>query len=103
MRQHLFIALIIILPGFSGSLIHGQQTTLDLYYSGEYRKVLEQTSAGIESSDTTFTTFYLQVLSQAQLGQTAQAINTLELALQRFPGDSRFVRMLAGQQFGTKG
>lgn len=99
MRQHLFISLLFFLSPFSGSLIHGQETTLDLYYSGDYRNVLEQTGALIESGDTAFSTFYLQVLSEAQLGQTAKAIETLELALASHPDDARLIRMLARQLF----
>lgn len=99
MKQSPFIQLLIAFIVFQASSIYAQESTLDLYYSGDYRKVLEQTESGIASGDTTFNTFYLQVLSQAQLGQTAQAIKTLEMALQNFPGDSRFIRMLAGQQY----
>ncbi len=99
MKPHPGLSILIFFLCLPGSLIHGQETTLDLYYSGEYRKVLEQTGESIASGDTTFNTFYLQVLSRAQLGQTAQAIKTLEMALESFPGDGRFVRMLAGQQF----
>ena len=39
------------------------------------------------------------MLSEAQLGQTARAIETLQLALQSHPDDIRLTRMLAGQQF----
>ncbi|MDX2429923.1 MAG: tetratricopeptide repeat protein, partial [Bacteroides sp.] len=99
MRQHLLLALIIILSANSGSLIQGQEAILDLYYSGSYNKVLEQTGTLIESGDTAFNTFYLQALSEAQLGQTAMAIKTLELALISHPDDTRLLRMLAGQLF----
>lgn len=99
MRQHLPISLIVFLFAFSGPRLHGQDQTLDLYYAGDYRSVLEQTRASIESGDTAFNTFNLQVLSQAQLGQTAKAIETIELALQSHPGDTRLLRMLAGQLF----
>jgi tetratricopeptide (TPR) repeat protein len=99
MKKHPRISILIFFLCLQASLIYGQASTLDLYYSGEYSKVLEQTSELIESGDTAFTTFHLQVLSQAQLGQTAEAIKTLEMALESFPEDGRFVRMLAGQQF----
>jgi len=98
-RKQLLIAQIIILSGFTGSLLYCQETTLDLYYSGNYRKVQEQTGALIEAGDSAFNTYYLKVLSEAQLGQTAEAIQTLELGLESHPGDLRLIRILAGQQF----
>ena len=97
-RQHLFIPLLLAFQAFPG-LLHGQEKTLDLYYSGDYRSVLEQTSALIESGDTAFNTFYLQALSEAQLGQSTKAIETIELALGSHPDDKRLLRMLAGQLF----
>lgn len=99
MRQHLLLALVIILSANPGSLIQAQENILDLYYSGNYNRVLEQTEALIEEGDTAFNTFYLQVLSEAQLGQTSMAIKTLELALISHPDDARLLRMLAGQLF----
>ena len=99
MRQLPFILVLIVFIILPGSLIYCQENTTDLYYSGEYQTVLEQTNAAIEDGDTTFNVFYLQVLSQAQLGQTAQAIETIELALESHPGDPRLLRMLAGQLF----
>lgn len=99
MKQHLLISLLFFLSPFTGSLIHGQEKTLDLYYSGAYQKVLEHTAPKILAGDTAFNTFYLQALSEAQLGQTANAINTLELALKSHPKNSRLFRMLAGQLF----
>lgn len=99
MRQHLLLALFIILSANPGSLIQAQENILDLYYSGNYNRVLEQTEALIEEGDTAFNTFYLQVLSEAQLGQTSMAIKTLELALISHPDDARLLRMLAGQLF----
>ncbi len=99
MKQRLLFSLLIILCPFSGSFIHGQDKTLDLYYSGAYQKVREQTGAMIQAGDTAFNTFYLQALSEAQLGQTAEAIKTLELALNTHPEDPRVLRMLAGQLF----
>jgi len=99
MKQHPFIPLLFAFLAFPGSLIHGQEKTLDLYYSGDYRSVLEQTNALIESGDTAFNTFYLQALSEAQLGQNTKAIETIELALGSHPDDKRLLRMLAGQLF----
>jgi tetratricopeptide (TPR) repeat protein len=89
---------IILILGFNPSLI-AQVNLTELYYLGDYREVIRQTSALIESGDTAFNTYYLQVLSEAQLGQTAEAIRTLELGLESHPGDIRMIRMLAGQQF----
>jgi len=99
MKKHPRISSLIFFLCFQASLLHGQLSTVDLYYSGEYRKVLDQTSSQIASGDTAFNTFYLQVLSQAQLGQTSKAIETLELALKSHPDETRLLRMLAGQQF----
>ena len=96
MRCHLFLALLLGFIAFPGSLIQCQENTIDLYYSGDYSKVLEQTNDRIESGDTTFNTYYLKVLSEAQLGQTARAIETLQLALQSHPDDTRLLRMLSG-------
>jgi tetratricopeptide (TPR) repeat protein len=45
------------------------------------------------------TSFYLKALSEAQLGQVPQAIETLQDALEIHPGDKRLSRMLAGQYF----
>ena len=99
MKQLHPISLLVICLLFPGSPIQCQETTLDLYYSGDYRRVLEQTSALIESGDTTFNTYYLQVLSRRSSGQTTMAIETLELALGNHPDDTRLLRMIAGQQF----
>lgn len=93
-----------ILPGiilllFAGSSLRAQEHLTDLYYSGDYREVIRKTSDLIESGDTAFNTFYLQALAEAQLGQTALAIQTLQTGLQKHPGDIRMIRMLAGQQF----
>ena len=99
MKRHLLLPFLIALIYCPGSLIHCQENSIDLYYSGDYRAVLEQTNASIESGDTAFNTFYLQVLSQAQLGQTTKAIETIELALRSHLADWRLIRMLAGQLF----
>ena len=99
MKRKLSLPFLFAFIAFPGSLLHGQEETLDLYYSGDYRSVLEQTGALIESGDTAFNTFYLQGLSEAQLGQTAKAIETIELALGSHPDDKRLLRMLAGQLF----
>ena len=99
MRPRPSFFFIILILCFPGSLLRGQEALLDLYYTGDYRKVFEQTAELIQSGDTTFQTFYLQALSEAQLGKTDEAIETLELALKSHPGDARLLRMLAGQYF----
>jgi len=93
-----FLAGFILLLGNSHS-ISAQVNLTDLYYFGDYREVVKQTRVMIEAGDTAFNTFYLQVLSEAQLGQTAEAIRTVEQGLEIHPGDLRLTRMLAIQQF----
>lgn len=99
MKHSLYTTLFIALLIFPGALIFSQETTLDLYYSGDYSGVLDHTEAQIASGDTSFNTFFLQALSEAQLGQTVKAIETIKLALKSFPDDARLKRMLARQQF----
>lgn len=76
-----------------------QQTIFDSYYSGDYERVITQTSKAIEAGDTLFNTFYLKALSEAQLGRPEYAIQTLELATSEFPEDLRLKKMLAGQYY----
>ena len=76
-----------------------QQTIFDSYYSGDYERVIAQTSKAIEAGDTLFNTFYLKALSEAQLGRPENAIHTLELATSEFPEDLRLKKMLAGQYY----
>jgi len=83
----------------SGTHVLSQEHLSDLYYSGSYQEVIGTTKARITSGDTTFNTFYLKALSEAQLGQNPQAIQTLDRALMLHPGDSRLLRMQAGQFF----
>ncbi len=99
MRPRLLLPFLLFFTYFPSTLIHCQETTTDLYYSGEYGRVLEITGALIQSGDTAFNTFYLQVLSEVQLGLTARAIEFLQTALVSHPGNTRLLRMLAGQQF----
>jgi tetratricopeptide (TPR) repeat protein len=99
MKQLRFLLPGIILFLSSGSSLLAQENLAEQYYSGNYREVIRQCTALIEAGDTAFNTYYLQVLSEAQLGQTAEAIRTLELGLESHPGDIRMIRMLAGQQF----
>jgi len=99
MNQFRFLLPGILLLFSTWNSMCAQENLTGLYYSGSYREVIKQTSALIESGDTAFNTFYLQVLSEAQLGLTAKAIQTLHLGLENHPGDIRMIRMLAGQQF----
>lgn len=76
-----------------------QESVLDLYYSGNFSKVIEHTSEAISSGDTAFNNFYLKALAEAQVGKTGDAILTLQHALQLYPDDLRVIRMVAGQYF----
>lgn len=73
-----------------------QENLTDLYYSGNYQEVIAASAA---SGDTAFNTFYLKALSEAQLGQSPEAIRTLQHALTVHPGERRLTRMLAMQYF----
>ena len=85
---------------FSGWLsLQAQENLTDLYYSGNYREVIDASSSLMASGDTAFNTIYLKALSEAQLGQTPEAIETLQQALISHPDDLRFSRMLARQYF----
>lgn len=75
------------------------QKLLDRYYSGEYNKVIELTSKALTEGDTVFETYYLKALSEAQTGKTAEAVATLDGALETHPGSSRLRRARAGQLF----
>ncbi len=76
-----------------------QEATLDLYYTGRYNQVIELTAEAIASGDTTFNTFYLKALSEAQMGEPGKAIQTLQDAWKLYPEEGRISRMLAGQYF----
>ena len=80
-------------------MITAQDNLTDLYYSGNYQDVIDGSDRAIASGDTTFNTFYLKALSEAQLGQTPEAIRTLQQALTVHPGERGLSRMLAGQYF----
>jgi len=95
--RYLFAGIIMLL--LQNQTTYAQENLTNLYYSGNYRAVLRQTDSMIESGDTTFSTFYLQILSQAQLGLTEEAIQTLQLGLESHTDDIRMIRMLAAQQF----
>ncbi len=78
-------------------VINAQETNLDLYYSGSYTEVIEQTFGAIASGDTAFNTHYFKALSEVQLGKTKDAILTLEKCQSLFPNDVRIGQMLAAQ------
>lgn len=80
-------------------LLIAQETLSDDYYLGDYRNVIQSASQLIQSGDTSFNTYYLKALAEAQLGQSPDAIETLEMALRVHPDDPRFSRMLAAQYF----
>lgn len=79
--------------------LFAQDNLEDLYYAGKYRAVIESAELLITSGDTAFITFYLKALSEIQLGQSPDAIESLQLALQLFPGEKRLSRLLARQYF----
>lgn len=97
--RYYFTSLIFYL--LSPSPAGAQQSLFDSYYSGNYVSVIQETSRSIESGDTLFNTFYLKALSEAQLGQTGNAIQTLEQAGSAFPDDNRIKTMLAGQYYNA--
>ena len=92
------IKLAILLLLFAPRLA-AQDPITDAYYSGQYREVIRQTAQLILGGDTSRNTFHIKALSEVQLGQTDQAIRTLEQVLEIAPGEARFERMLAGQYF----
>jgi tetratricopeptide (TPR) repeat protein len=99
MKTSRFLFLAIYLLFSSWHVVFAQEELSVLYYSGNYQEVIEASAAQIAGGDTSFNTFYLKALSEAQLGQSPEAIETLELALSLHPRDRRISRMLAGQYF----
>lgn len=95
----LFIAVACILS--SWHLLHAQEALTELYFSGNYGEVVKNSAGLIASGDTSFNTFYLKALSEAQLGQPVEAIGTLQTALTSHPGDKRINRILASQYFNA--
>ena len=75
--------------------LSAQDKLTELYYSGAYQEVLENSSDLIEAGDTAFNTYYLKALTEIQMGQSAMAILTLGVANQYHAGDTRIERMLA--------
>ncbi len=71
---------------FQAPLLHGQENTLgSILLRSTTRRYWSKPERLIQAGDTAFNTFYLKALSEAQLGQTAEAIETLELALISHP------------------
>jgi tetratricopeptide (TPR) repeat protein len=92
----LFVFAFIFFPWL---LVEGQEELPDLYYTGSYQAVVDASTAQIVSGDTAVNTFYLKALSEAQLGQALEAIETLQLGLILHPGEKKLNRMLARQYF----
>ena len=95
--QHLLLSVALLLSSWSTML--AQENLPELYYSGDYREVINSSASLITSGDTALNTFYLKALSEAQLGQPTEAIATLQNALSVHPGELRLSRMLARQYF----
>jgi len=95
--QHLLLTVAFVLSSWSAAL--AQENLPELYYSGDYREVINSSASLITSGDTALNTFYLKALSEAQLGQPLEAIGTLQHALILHPGELRLRRMLARQYF----
>ena len=95
--RSLLLAIVCIFS--SWHIINAQEDLTDLYYSGNYREVIDASDNLIASGDTAVNTLYLKALSEAQLGQAVKAIGTLQQGLILHPGELRFNRMLARQYF----
>jgi len=95
-RSLLLTAALILAPWIA---LQAQENLTDLYYSGNYQKVIDASGTLIVSGDTAITTFYLKALSEAQVGQPIEAIGTLSQGLNLHPGEPRLSRMLARQYF----
>ena len=93
-KIHIPIGILLLLSSFA---LFAQESTLDLYYSGNYQQVLEQSTTSISKGDTAFNTHYLKALAEVQLGRTSEAIQTLEKARIAFPENLMAKRMLAAQ------
>jgi tetratricopeptide (TPR) repeat protein len=71
----------------------------EIYYSGDYRQVIELSSRQIEAGDTAVNTFYLKALAESQYGQTGASIATLQQAMAIHPENNRLLRMIGVQYF----
>ena len=101
MNRYRFLFLTFTCLLSSWHLLHAQENLTDLYFSGSYREVIDNAAVLIASGDTSFNTFYLKALSEAQLGQPLEAIGTLQTAFSSHPGDKRINRILARQYFNA--
>lgn len=88
------ITLILLITSLGG---YAQENIQELFYTGEYEHVIGATTQSLATGDTAFSTYYMKAQSEAQLGQTGNAINTLQDALVFHSEDTRIRRMLAGQ------
>ncbi|MGW8314904.1 MAG: tetratricopeptide repeat protein [Bacteroidales bacterium] len=76
-----------------------QDPLLDAYYGGNYEEVIRMSGENLARGDSSFNQYYLQALSQAQLGRTGQAAATLERACLQFPEEISLRKLLAKQYF----
>jgi len=76
-----------------------QEDLTELYYSGNYRQVIDLSSQQIVSGDTAVNTYYLKALAESQYGQTGASIATLQQAMAIHPENKRLLRMIAVQYF----
>ena len=101
MNRHRLLFLTVAFILSSWHLLHAQENLTELYFAGNYVEVIDHAAGLIASGDTSFNTFYLKALSEAQLGQPLEAIGTLQTALSTHPGDKRINRILARQYFNA--
>jgi tetratricopeptide (TPR) repeat protein len=99
MKHSRYFLLVIACILSSWQAVQAQDNLTDLYYSGNYQKVIDASGTRIASGDTAINTFYLKALSEAQLGQPVEAIGTLSQGLNLHPDEPRLSRMLARQNF----
>ncbi|MFH0759362.1 MAG: tetratricopeptide repeat protein [Bacteroidota bacterium] len=88
------VLLLLLIPYSNGQ---AQENLQELFYTGGYAGVIRETTQSMAAGDTSFITFYMKAQSEAQLGQTGNAISTLQGALEYHPDDIRIRRMLALQ------
>ena len=62
---------------FLSYTVGAQENLTELYYSGNYGKVIDLSSQQIQSGDTAVNTYYLKALAESQFGQTGASITTL--------------------------
>lgn len=84
-----------MLPAWSTA----QDPLLNAYYEGNYEAVILMCRENLARGDSSFNQYYLQALSQVQLGKTGQAAGTLEEAMLQFPEERSVRKLLAAQYF----